>query len=332
MSNQIVETLKDIPNIIINNKLQSIILLLPFILPFVVQSKYIIHILTFTWIMSIGALGWDVLYGYGGLINFGHTVFFGTSAYLTTWLYLWFNLSPWIGLFISAFTVASIGVAIGWVTSRSKGVYFALATSAIPPILSVIFTINYIITGGSLGVSIPWKGNLPLAMQFRTDLPYYYISLIFLIILCSVVFFLTRSKLGYYLRAMGEDEDAAKSLGIDVFRVRLVAMFISGFIGGISGAIFVNFFHFIDPYEAFGWATQVNFLLYTVLGGSGTIIGPVLGTLIVVPFSEIVKLFLEEHFRGIHLVVYGSVLMIIILLMPKGVYPKIRSYLRREER
>lgn len=326
-----IEQIKSIPRLVRENPIEAAAVIIPLVVPLVFPSKYLMHILTLTWIMAIGSLGWNILYGYGGLINFGHTVFFGTAAYITAWLYIWFDISPWLGLFVSSFIVAVAGVVIAFVTSRSKGVYFALATSAIPPIVSVLFTINYSVTGGSLGLSIPWRGVLPWAMQFRFARPYYYIAYIFLVLICTGMYFITQSKLGFYLRAMGADEDAAQSLGIDVFKVRLVAMFISAFIGGISGAIFINFSNFIDPYEAFGWTTMINFLLYTILGGAGTIIGPVVGALIVIPLSEFFKLLLEEYFRGVHYILSGAVMMVVILVMPKGIYPVVKSYLKRRK-
>lgn len=142
------------------------------------------------------------------------------------------------------------------------------------------------------------------------------------------------SKLGYYLKALGRDEDASESIGINAFRMRLYAMGISSFIVGIAGGLYANLIHFIDPYEAFGWTMNLYFILSTMIGGVGTIIGPAVGGLILIPISELIKLNLEQRFGqrfiGVHFVIYGIILMIMIVKMPYGVYPSIKKFLKKK--
>ena len=310
------------------NAFQIAALVISLVFPIIIPIKYLIHILTISWIWGLAAMGWNICFGYAGLLSFGHTAFFGIGAYATVFLILFFDITPWLGIFIASALSAAFGIAITWLTARAKGVYFALATSAIPNVLMVLFTWNYQLTGGSLGLTIPYHGESLYHMQFDSILPYYYIALALLLLTIMFMKKFDRSKIGYYLKAIGAEEDAAKSIGVDAFRTRIIGMGISSFITGLAGGIFVNFMHFIDPMEAFGWTMNLQIVLSAIFGGVGTIFGPVIGSLAIVPLSEIVKLFLEEHLRGIHLAIYGIILMLAVLIMPKGIYPKISKVVK----
>ncbi|TET20940.1 branched-chain amino acid ABC transporter permease [Candidatus Bathyarchaeota archaeon] len=289
------------------------------------SSKYIIHILVICWLLAISSIGWNICYGYTGLLSFGHTVFFGISAYITLWLLVPFQITPWIGIFIGASIACVLGLLITFVTIRTRGIYFALATFALPQILIIIFNTFWQVTGGAYGVIIPFAEENAYLMYFYDPVFYYYIALAFLISVLVLQLRLSESKLGYCLRAIGSDEDAANSLGIDPFRTRLFGMGISSFVTGLSGGIFVNFLKFIDPVQAFGWPLNIQMILGTVVGGVGTIFGPVIGVLVVVPLTEIMKLWIEQHFRGLNLVINGVILMLFIVLMPRGVYPWLKK-------
>jgi len=294
------------------------------------RQYYYLHILTLCYIYAIASSGWDICYGYAGLLNLGASAFWGMGAYFVAFQYLWFGITPWIGIFTAALISAAIGTGIGALTTKTKGLYFALATLAFPNVLLPIFTWRYEITGGSYGLTIPWTGENAFAMQFKSPTYYYFISLAFLVLMCFVKERFSMSKYGYYLRAIGADEVAASSIGINSFRIRLIGIAFSSFMLGIAGGIYFCFLRYVDPYEAFGWNITIQFVLATILGGVGTIIGPIVGILIFTPFSEIVKLYLERawgsRFIGMHFVIYGATLMCIILLMPKGVYPKMKKY------
>lgn len=316
--------------IIRRNRLIMIISLaiLSFVLP-LISSDYIIHILVICWLLAISSIGWNISYGYTGLLSFGHTVFFGISAYITLWLLDPFQITPWIGVFIGSSVACVLGILIAFVTIRTKGIYFALATFALPQILIIIFNTFWQITGGAYGLIIHLPSESAYMMHFYDPTAYYYIALAFLISVLVLQMKLSKSKLGYCLRAIGSDEDAANSLGIDPFKTRLFGMGISSFVTGLAGGIYVNFLMFIDPVEAFGWTRNIQIVLGTVIGGVGTIFGPAVGVLIIVPLTEIMKLWIERQVRGLHLVVNGLVLMLAIILMPRGVYPRLKSLFKK---
>lgn len=312
------------------SRLTTIILLVSLSAVFpLFSSDYVIHILVICWLLGIGSIGWNICYGYTGLLSFGHTVFFGISAYTTLWLLEPFQVTPWIGVFIGASVACALGLLITFVTIRTRGIYFALATFALPQILIIIFNTFWQITGGAYGVIIPFAEENAYLMYFYEPVFYYYIALAFLISVLVLQLRLSKSKLGYCLRAIGSDEDAANSLGIDPFRTRLFGMGISSFVTGLSGGIFVNFLKFIDPIQAFGWPRNIQMVLGTIMGGAGTILGPVIGVLVVVPLTEIMKLWIEQHVRGLNLVINGIVLMLSIVLVPRGIYPWLKRLFKK---
>ena len=311
-------------------KLIAIMLLalLLFVLP-LISTKYITHIFVTCCLLAITAIGWNICYGYTGLLSLGHTVFFGVSAYITLWLCMYFNITPWIGLFIGAVTASVLGILIAFVTIRTRGIYFSLATFALPQIIIIVFNTFWRVTGGAYGVPVPFTEESVYLMYFHDPIYYYYIALIVLISVLGLQMKLDKSKWGYCLRALGSDEDAANSLGINPFKTRLLGMGISSFVTGLAGGIFIMFLKFINPTEAFGWVRNVQLILSAIVGGTGTIFGPVLGVLIIVPLLEIMKLTVERQFRGLHLVIYGVLLMMTIILMPRGIYPQLKRFLKK---
>ena len=317
--------------------LQILVIIILLIFPLVFSNQYIHHVITLCLIYSIASIGWNLSYGYAGLLSFGHSAYFGIGAYIPIMLIRSFGLTPWVGIFVGSTVAAVFGMSIAWLTARTRGVHFSLCTQAIPPVLFVLFTWRAgwwgEFTGGSYGVSVPYKAYDPFFMQWDYTLPYYYISFIFVMASIWTVMWITKTKFGYYLIALGEDEDAANSLGINILRIKILGMGISTFITGLAGGMYANFIHFIDPYEAFGAVLNLQFILAGMMGGVRTVIGPVFGAFLLVPFSEFVKVYLEQRFGygliGAHFIFYGIVLMILINIIPEGIYPKIKDSLTR---
>ena len=298
------------------------------LIPLFVWIPYVLFVLTFAFIFAIGAIGWNISYGYAGLLSFGHSTFWGMAAYICVFLFRLYYLTPWIGIFVGAFVAGIFGIIVGWATTKARGLYFSLATMVLPSILVILFTWGYEFTGGSFGLPIPYMGENAFFMQFNSKVPFYYISLAFLIVCMIALKIIDGSKIGHYLKAIGRDEEAAESIGIDIFRTRLLAMGISSFVVGLAGGLYANMIHFIDPYEAFGWTMNVYFILSTMIGGVGTMIGPAIGAMILIPTSEVLKLTLEQQlgrrFIGVHFIIYGLILMAMVVKMPEGAYVAIK--------
>lgn len=304
----------------------------PLVFPGGSEVNYGMHTLSICCLFAIASLGWNIAYGFSGLMLFGPTAFFGIGAYATVIFLTTFQLTPWIGIWLGGLLAAIFGALLSWLTVRTRGFYFALCTFVVPQILllAVIHPGWSHVTGGSYGLSVPFIGESLYYMQFYSRTPYYYIALIFLVISCVFLRKITESKIGYYMRAMGNDENAAESIGINVFRIRILGMGLSAFFTGLAGGLYANSVYFIDPFMAFGFFLNTQFILFALLGGVGTIVGPIIGSSILVLFSELVKFTLEQQFSaGIHLVVYGLSLMIIILYRPQGIYPWVKKNLKR---
>jgi branched-chain amino acid transport system permease protein len=301
-------------------------LLLIVIIAVMFSPDYIVYMAALSASFAIAASGWNISYGYSGLLSFGHIAFFGLSAYFVIWFVLFFDMTPWIGIPISAAIISLLGYAVARVTRRLVGIYFALATAVMPRIISILFTWPDVwdITHGSYGMSFPLKRGI-MYMDFDNVRIYLILSLTVLVLVLMGMVKLNRSILGYYLKAIGQDEMAAKTIGINPFKTRSWGFMISAFVTALGGGMYIILLKFIDPYSAFGWEHNLLVVLPSILGGVGTIVGPVFGSFILIPLLEFSKKFLGEVFPGFHVIVYGIVLMILIRFMPGGIYPELKK-------
>ena len=213
-----------------------------------------------------------------------------------------------------------IGLIIGFITFRFglKEIYFALATLAFSYILSIV-VYNWDLFGGSVGLVIPWKGTF-LSLQFRDKAIYYFIMLGMMICSVIIVFMLGRSKLGYYFMCIREDENVARSLGINLLRTKMKAIGISAFLAAMGGGFHLIYFLNTSPDEDFGIMLSMACIMPTILGGMGTVLGPIVGSFILTPLGQIgLELLSGGKFSGFHMVVYGCILVTAIIYMPRGV-------------
>ncbi|MER3449685.1 MAG: branched-chain amino acid ABC transporter permease [Chloroflexota bacterium] len=287
--------------------------------PFLASNRYAIQVATLILLFAYLASGWNILSGYGGQFSFGHAAFFGLGAYTSTILFVKFGVSPWVGMLAAGLVSALLGLFIGLACFRSglRGAYFALATLAFAEILRVIF-VNWDWVGRSQGLLIQLVGDEPLLFQFTARLPYYYIALALLALVSGVALLLERLKLGYELRAIKSNEVAAAVLGVDVFRAKMWAMGLSAFFTGIGGTFYAQYFYYIEPFQVFGVGMSVDILLPAIIGGAGTVIGPIIGAAILVLLGEGTRTFFRG-FAGADLMVFGVILVLVILFMPYGV-------------
>ena len=272
------------------------------------------------------ASAWNIIGGMAGEINFLHPLFIGSGAYTSTVLYLKFGTSPWIGMMAGGIIAVVIGLAIGWICYRSglPHLSFALICLGFAHI-GVIIALELDLLGGSRGLMIrpaPGLGN----MQFATISGYYYLALIMACFMVGLCLWISRSKIGYYLKAIKHNEVAASAIGIDTVRYRLLALVISAFFCALGGTFYAQIVLYIDPHSAVSITTVITVILFCAIGGFGTVWGPVVGTILLMPVGEILRL---HAFTGLHLIVYGVVVIIVILLAPHGLVPWIQSYVMK---
>ncbi len=292
---------------------------------------YILHVIILTLLYAFMGTAWNLLCGYGGQLSLGYAAFTGMGAYTTLLLYRSFDLSPWLGMLLGGILSTLLMAVIAYPCFRFgiRGPYFTLASIAVAEILRDVLTTLRELTGGSLGLSLPYHPTNFWIFQFDGKKEYYLIILLFWLIAIFIVKNLKRLK--YYLIAIREDEDAAAALGISVNKTLLCAALISAFLTSIGGAFYVQYFRYIDPDSIAGIGLSVSIALISVVGGTSTLFGPSIGALILVPISEYLRLSLGAKFAGLHLLIYGVLLIVTIRFLPDGIISLFsRKRLRRK--
>lgn len=279
----------------------------------------VLHVMIMIFLFTIMGQGWNVLGGYAGQFSFGHSLFFGVGAYISTILFIRLGLSPWIGILFSCVGGIILGLFIGFLSFRYglKGPFFALIMLAFAEIFHMI-AMGWNAVGGALGLLIPLKGNSPTLMQFVGKEPFYFISLWMMIGALFLVWRLEGTRLGLYLLATREDHDAAEALGVSTFKAQMVAMAISSGMTAMGGTIYAQYLLYIDPDSTFGVVNSVEIMLRPIIGGPGTILGPMLGSVVLTPLSEITRLAFQSY-SGVYLMIYGMILVMVIMFLPDGI-------------
>lgn len=282
------------------------------------------HLMIMIFLYGMLAQAWNILAGYCGQISLGNAVFFGIGAYTSTLLLQKFDLTPWLGMLIGAGIAVFISLLIGLPCFRLKGHYFAIATIAIGEIVQTS-AINWDWIGGATGLFVPILPDSFVFMEFhKSKLPYYYISLSFAILAFLTTFLVERSRLGYYFRAIKEDPEAAKSLGIHITKYKLIAIAISAFFTAIGGTFYAQYILYIDPESVLPLQLSILVCLIAVLGGVGTLWGPLLGVAVLIPLSEGTRIYLGGGGKAVDLMVYGALIMVISVFQPTGLIGLIR--------
>lgn len=293
-------------------------------LPWIVSS-YALTVLIFIFFYAYLGQAWNIVGGYAGQLSVGHAAFVGVGGYAAALLSMHAGLTPWIGMWIGGALAALLGAFIGYLGFRFglRGFYFVLLTVAFAEICRVV-ALNVDAVGGALGLYITFTGN-PWQLQFQDNRAYYYLALALMLLATGVVALVERSRLGAYLVAIREDEDAAEALGVDTFRYKLYAIVLSAFLTGLGGAFYANYLFSLQPNAVFGIPLSVDIIIRPVVGGAGTLLGPLLGSLILSPLAEVARIyFTRPGWTGLHLVVYGALLVGIVLFLPQGAYPHLR--------
>ena len=280
-----------------------------------------IAILTFLWAGL--ALAWNISGGYANLISFGHAAFFGIGAYTSTILGLRFEVSPWLGLWVGAVLAALFGAVLAFVFARLRGPFFILSTLAAAEVVRIAALNWSDLTGGAEGLSILPTPSAA-GMVFAGKTPYLALAASYMLALFALSKGIERSRFGFHLSAIRDDEDAAAAAGIDPVQVRVIAMALSAALTAVGGSLFAQYFLYLDPTHVISPELSFQFALLAALGGLGTAIGPVLGSLLITPVSELLRAALGNAATGLHLVVYSAVLLWVMLYFPGGLAALLR--------
>ncbi len=298
--------------------LVAFLLFFVLVYPFIFQSVFYRHIMIMVFMYGLLAISWDLMGGYANLFSFGHAAFFGVGAYTSTVLQVHWGVNPWLGMLIGGCLSGLVGVIISYPTSKLRGHYFAIATLAFLFVTKTLIE-NWHFVGAAQGLSVPMQESSFLNFQFHeSKIPYYYIMLALLILGLIFTKAVIASRVGYYLRALRESPEAAQSLGVNTALYRLIAIGISAFLAAIAGTFYAQYVLYIDPPSAISLHLSVQVVLISVFGGSGTLNGPLLGTAILIPLTNIIGAWLGGAGRGIAFMVFGGIIIAICLIQPDG--------------
>jgi branched-chain amino acid transport system permease protein len=285
--------------------------------PLVVHSNVVLNFLVVALMIALAGQGWNILGGYGGQYSFGHAAFFGTGAYVTAILQVRYGINAWVGFAVGIAAGALVGAIIGALTFRSglRGSYFALVTLAFAEVLRILASAAPI-TGAGVGTLIKLDLHAR-AFQFQSRAVFYWVILALVAVSLVIAKLIERSRFGVWLIAVRENEDAAQALGVDAATVKLAAMVISGAITAAAGCFYAQYFLFVDSGIAYGTWISIEALLTPIIGGVGTVFGPLIGALVVKALGEGAQMVTGDA-PGLDLVVYGAVLVLVIAFTPRG--------------
>lgn len=298
------------------------------LLPIVVSNRFIQSTLILILMYGTMAQAWNIMGGYTGLISIGQVAFFGLGGYVSSFLGVYYGVNPWIGMLLGGIVTAIFGVLIGLPVSRLRGRYFSIATMAMAEVMRIVIT-NWTLVGGARGITLPIMRESWANFQFhRTKLPYYYIILAIFLAVNLLIYWIERSRTGYYFRAVRENEDVAEGMGIDKRVYKLLAIALAAFFTALCGTFLAQYSLYVEPDYVFNSSISITTAMIAVFGGIGSLAGPVLGALVLVPVSEYSRALLGSGGRGLDLMIYGLVIMVFCIFEPRGLmglYRRIRN-------
>uniref|UniRef100_A0A831U4Z6 Branched-chain amino acid ABC transporter permease n=1 Tax=Geobacter metallireducens TaxID=28232 RepID=A0A831U4Z6_GEOME len=328
-----------------------------FLFPRFVESPYALHIMILLFLATIQGEAWNLIGGYTGQYSVGHAAYFGAGAYTTMTLLQFKQIPPWYGVLAGIAVALVVSLIIGSICFRLRGPYFVLASIAVAEIMRLSAMNLKDVTNGAEGILIteipPFKLGDTVITDFMTKVPFYYIGLVIAILTILVTWLVQHSKLGYYFQAIREDQDAAHSLGISLSLYKNIALALSAVFTSIAGSFYGIYIGFIDPPTVLALDISVQIVLICIIGGIGTIWGPVVGALVLVPLSEALRsnliaqgifklglaseesgvgIFLKEHLAHAHALIYGILVVVVILFMQDGVLGWVRKLAMRKGR
>lgn len=288
------------------------------LIPLLTNNNFIISTLTYCFVFAGFGVAWNLIGGYGAQISWCHSAFVAIGAYTGYLMYLKTGLSPFAAIPVGMLVSLGVATVIGYGTFRLRGAFFSLATIAFAEIVKIVLLYFADFTGGARGISIPYKGSSFLDLTFKNDIPFYYIMFGVMAAVLLITWLFERSKTGRYLGAIKGDEDAAISLGIKTFRTKLTAFQLSAVICSGIGTIYAFFLTYIDPLNICGIDLSIKIGICAIIGGLGTLWGPVLGAFLIIILTQVTSEYLGA-IGGASLMLYGLIMVLIVIFRPAGI-------------
>lgn len=288
-------------------------------------NDYYLNIIVMTCLWAALSGAWNLMAGYGGLVSLGHSAFFGIGAYATAVLYTKYGISPWLGLMAGMVIATVVAVAISWPCFRLKGAFFSLATLVFPIALEIVANNWTELTRGSSGIALPFKPGLGNFI-FESRWAYLLAAFLLMMLVYGITRWIHRGRLGLYLIAVRDDQSAAESMGVRPVQVKLQVTMISAALTAMGGFLYAQYILFLDPPSVFSINVSIQIALLSIIGGLGSPLGPIVGSVLMTPLDGILSQFLGG---GPRLLIYGAVLLTVVLIAPKGVLGALHEWRRR---
>ena len=294
-------------------------------LPLVFHDPFPRHLLIMVMLYATMSIGWNIIGGYTGQVSFGNAAFFGVGAYTTAILLINYGITPWVGMLAGCVLSVGLAIIVGYPCFRLQGHYFAIATIAVGEIMLVIFT-NWDYVGAAVGIYLPILEESFKNFEFHsTKIPYYYIVLAMLLFAIAVSYAIEKSRLGYYLRAIKDDPDGARSLGIDIQRYKLIAFSISAVLTSICGTFYAQYVLYIHPSSTMDLMMSIQLCIIVLIGGIGKLFGPVVGAFVFIPLTELTRVYLGSEGQGIDMIIYSLLIIVLAIARPQGLWALLKK-------
>jgi branched-chain amino acid transport system permease protein len=300
-------------------------------LPAWVQDSFLLNAMIHVFLLGAAAQAWNLVGGYAGQVSFGHAAFFGIGAYTAAWLLSRHGVTPWVGLWVGAAVAAGVSLLVGYPTFSLRRHFFALATLALAEIARISF-LNWEAVGAAIGLYLPLEYRNRLAyLMWDSKPPYYWTALTVFVLATAVVWVVDRHRAGRYLRAVDQDEDAAEMLGIPTRRYKLYAMGLSASLTAVSGGVYALYVLYIDPYNVMASRISLLVVVIALIGGRGTVWGPVLGAFFIVLLNEYTRAWLGGRGAGTDFILFGLLVVLLSLYQPRGLVGLLARPLRQPQ-
>lgn len=297
-------------------------------LPFVVQNPTWLNLAVLALMAAQIGAAWNLVGGYAGQVSLGHAAFYGVGAYTSTLLLQQAGLNPWLGMLAGGLLAAALSALFGWSCFRLKGHYFTMATIAVAEIVQIVFT-NWEFAGTAVGLTIPMDRQGLAAMVFADKAAYYWLALGLLALTLAATWGVERSFLGTYFRAIKDEPDAARSVGIDIARYKQVALSLSAFFTALGGSLYAQKELYIDPGSVLSTGLSIKMALVSILGGVGTLFGPAIGAVVLTVLEELSRSSFGGTGRGTDQVIYAALIVVIAMFYPSGLVGWYRDWRHR---
>jgi branched-chain amino acid transport system permease protein len=288
-------------------------------LPALVTNTFLLHVCILVFMWTVLGAAWNVLGGFAGQVSFGHASLFGIGAYATIILYLKAGLAPWWGIPLGGLAAAAASLPIGLICFRLRGPYFSLSTLAVAELVRLVALNWEWATNGPVGfliTALPPLSLLGRVVNWEAKVPFYAVAAFLMLLALASTAWLRRSRLGAYLAAIRENEDAAEAVGIDTVRAKVLTLALSAFLAGAGGGFYAFYFRYIDPDAVLNIGLSMEMVFIAMVGGLGTAVGPLIGAVFLTTVGEAVR----QRFQVGHLVFYGLFMMLVIRFLPEGIW------------